>query len=407
MNEIGDKRTISTASSNSTSHSRRAAGEILLLCCTSRITPEISKRISRLIDSGVDWKYLLELAQVHGISPLIANSFIVSDTIKQIPQPYSVSLKNNYYNNLRRNILLSGELVGVLSAFNRHCIPVITLKGIVLAEQLYGNLGLRSVADIDILVNAENLASAHSLLTELGYRQSPATEELDHPFHEVPYAKNGQLPFSIELHRELENPELVTIPYDELWGKTQKLEIQDAATMVLSPEDTFLYLANNFAKQNEGVLKYLCDIRMLLIKNGDSLDWSYITSSAVSWGIKASVFFAMKRSREIFGEKIPASAFKALKPSGFRLKLLDFLVNNEYLVLCEKGKIKTETFEIFYSLLMEHPDQTFAVLSRFRGSEKRFPELRAAFWVVLVFIAAAGRNISHLFKGKGFNSEIE
>lgn len=43
---------------------------------------------------------------------------------------------------------------------------------------------------------------------------------------------------------------------------------------------------------------------------------------------------------------------------------------------------------------MRKSDQTIAVLSRFRGPQKRAAWLRIAIWIVAVFSVALGRNIA-------------
>jgi hypothetical protein len=242
---------------------------------------------------------------------------------------------------------------------------------------------------------------------ELGYRQLPQEKKWEHPFHEAPYTKIGKLPFVIELHREVENPELISIPYDTLWERAGELKIQNAAVTVLSPEDNFLYLANNFSKQTEDVLKSLYDIRTLLHKYCGSLDWQYIAASARTWKIETAVYFTLKRSRELFGEAVPEAAVRALKPGALRLAVLNFLVDREYLAFsASKKKLKGETLNLFYSLFMGRVSQMLMVLSRFRGTGRKLAWPRTMFWIGLVFIAAAMRNFTKLFKNRSVSPYV-
>jgi hypothetical protein len=399
--DVPDKQVLTAGRMKSSPRGRQAARDILLLAAAASISPEIKERISGILDGAVDWKYLLDLAETHSITPLIAHTFLTSGLIKQIPQPYSERLNNDYHNNLYKNVILSDELSRLISIFHRFGIPIIPLKGTILAEQLYGNPGLRTVADIDIVVQPDKLSPASSLLLEIGYQQSASKQTWDHPFHEAPYYKRGQLPFTIELHRELENPRLVTIPHDDIWRRAQELKIQGETVLVLSPEDNLLYLANNFSKPDNFILKSLCDITELLKKYDGIMDWDYIMDSACSWQIKTSVYFSLKLARDILGAPVNVSIIQALKPRLWRRGTLEFLVSQkDFVSPIKRLKLRTETYVIVRGLMMKHARQTLLVLEKYRGAGEKWPWLRTVIWIILVFVAALGKNIPRVISGR-------
>jgi hypothetical protein len=373
---------------------KRAAREILLLCTTANISAERKERISQLLAGTIDWAYLLELVEFHGVAPLIAHHLITNGFASQVPQRYLERLNQIYNGTLYRNMLLSDELIKVLSIFSRHKIPVITLKGTALAEQLYGNLGLRHVIDIDILVKPEELSPASSLLLEAGYKQLDTQLEWDHYFHKV-YEKQMQFPFFIELHWNLDDDKLVAVSQQEIWHRAQQLQIQGGTTMVLSPEDTLLFLANHLAKQSTQLLRCVCDIAELLKKYEHILDWEYIIRSARSWGVETGVYYSLKRSSELLGAAVPEYAMKALKPKAWRRRLLDFLINRDaFTSTTRQTKLSNETYRLVRSLMMKHTRQTLAVLARYRSHDKRVATLRTVIWIILVIGAALGRNLT-------------
>ncbi len=168
------------------SRAKKAAREVLLLSTAANISTSAREQISRISVGEVDWEYLLRLADFHGVAPLIARNLLDNDMVKSIPPPYPDRLKSAYDNSLYRNVIMTDELTRVLGLLRSHDIPAIALKGVILAEQLYGNPGLRAVSDMDILVNAEKLPVVNSLLQELGYEQIIDKKTVDHPFHEAP-----------------------------------------------------------------------------------------------------------------------------------------------------------------------------------------------------------------------------
>jgi hypothetical protein len=373
---------------------KRAAREILLLGATASLSLESKERLSQILKGKVDWQYLLDLAESHGIVPLIAYNLLAIGLTTQIPQSYMERLKQLYNYNLYRNIILSDELTKVLSAFSQNNIPVIVLKGTVLAEQLYGNPGLRTVGDIDIMVQPDNLPSARSVLSNLGYQKSVSEQTWVHPFHEEPYIKKTRFMSVVELHWDIDDPRLAAVPQYQIWHRAQQVEIHGSKAMVLSPEDTLLYLSNNFIKQDNQVLKSLCDIDALLKKYESSLDWEYIVASARSRGIRTSVYCSLKLAKDFLRTSGTETATAILKPSAFRLGLVNTLFNrNAFIAQVSSHKLREETANLFYCLMMDNIDKMLAVLSRYRGTENWWAWPSTIGWIVVVLGAALGRKI--------------
>ncbi|MDD5289346.1 MAG: nucleotidyltransferase family protein [Dehalococcoidales bacterium] len=374
---------------------RQAAREMLLLCSTSGISPAGKERISRVLARTMDWKYFITLAELHGVTPFIAHNLITNGLASCVPETYIGRLKKAYNNNLCRNIVLSSELAKVLLALNQRSIPHIVLKGTVLAEQLYGNPGLRTVSDMDILVPPGKVSEAGSVLTEIGYRQPGSGKTREHPFHESPYCKMARFPLVIELHRDLDDQNLVHTPLPMIWRRAQPLQTQGVSTKVLSPEDTLLFLSNHLSKHASGLLKSLNDIAELLKKHADTLDWNYIAWSAKSWEIETPVYYALKRANELLGAPVQMPVISGLEPKNPRRWLVNFLVNRDFFVSSTgSAKLLDETYTVARSLMMKRSDQSKLVLSRNRGSDKKAPWIRTVSWVLFVYGAAGIRNVA-------------
>ncbi len=391
LNTAGTKnRTIpeKVAKPKSSPAGKRAAREILLLGVRAEVDLKNRERLAQALAGTVDWEYLLYLAEYHGVTPLLAHNLAQDEFKSYVPVPYSERLGRIYQNNIYRNMFLSDELGKVLSAFRRHGIEVITLKGIVLAEQLYVNPILRTTTDIDILVSDENILEAASLILEMGYTPSALPAEVSHPFHRVFYKKN-RFPLMIELHWDLNDPKLINVPQSDIWRRARIQEFQGGAATVLSPEDTLLYVANNLLAQDGQQLKYLGDITEFLKINQDTLNWDLIIESAGSWGIIPTTYYSLKWARELLGARVPVLAMEALKPAVWKRRLVNLLMNNRTLCSPVKwSKLRYETLTLVRSLMMSRTDQSIAVLAKYRGEDKRFVWLRTIAWIPLVFGAA-------------------
>ena len=79
-------------------------------------------------------------------------------------------------------------------------IPTLPLKGVVLAERLYGDGGLRSSADIDLLVPAARLEDARRLLETLDFRVLDSTEPGDGGLPLLHHRLTGPDGTVVELH---------------------------------------------------------------------------------------------------------------------------------------------------------------------------------------------------------------
>ncbi|NJO19181.1 MAG: nucleotidyltransferase family protein [Spirulinaceae cyanobacterium RM2_2_10] len=119
--------------------------------------------------SPLDSHKLFTLANRHGVAPLLYWQLRDSETVASELPEWRSQLEAQFQASLRRNFLLSSALVKLLDALRQQAIAAITFKGPALAAQLYGNLGLRQVSDIDILVAPADLAAAQAVLAMLGY----------------------------------------------------------------------------------------------------------------------------------------------------------------------------------------------------------------------------------------------
>jgi predicted CoA-binding protein len=378
----------------SSSALQRATLDVLLLCTAANLSSRNKERLSCNLTKGIDWEYLLNQAHIHGIVPLVAYHLVKNGFCSIIPQPYLDHLNRIYNSTLYKNVILSSELAKVISAFKQRGIPVIPLKGTVLAEILCGNLALRHIEDIDILVHPIDVPRANSILVELGYKQLYKPPTWRHPFHEVPYYKRAKFSIYLELHHGLDDKTFVPISEQALWRRAQQFQTHGISTLVLSPEDNLLFLSTHLSRQVTELLKYIGDISELLKKYEVTLDWDYILTSACSWQIETITYYALARARYLLEAPVPASVLDTLRPAIWRRWLIGFLIDQNNLVKpIKRNKLTDWTMVLNRCLMIKHMRQMLAVLSRQQGSKRRWTWFRIAGWIVLVFLAGLGRRL--------------
>jgi hypothetical protein len=142
---------------------------ILLRCARSRFDTEGAKQLKSLIHKNIDWTYLLQLALAHRVMPSL-HSALNSTCPDAVPAPILERLRDYFYANVGRNLFLTQKLLELLQAFESHGIPAIPYKGPTLAALIYGDLALRQIGDLDILVREPDYEKARRLLISKHFR---------------------------------------------------------------------------------------------------------------------------------------------------------------------------------------------------------------------------------------------
>jgi hypothetical protein len=381
----------------SSSSTRQAARDVLLLCSTTALSPRNRQELSRILEKPVDWRYLFKLASFHGIIPLVTHNMETNGFSSRVPQSYLNELKQTYRGTIYRNLVMSSELVKILAAFRENGVEAICLKGAPLAEKIYGNPCLRPFGDMDILIHPEDVSRGKALLADLGYQQEASPPGDEHQFHGAPFYKKGSLPFWVELHWDLDDCELVAFSEQEIWRRAELMQFEGIVIMLLSHEDNFLYLANHLCKHDSSLLKLLVDIAELLKKFGNSLDWEYIRESSRTLKIKPAVYYVLRRIKELTDAPVEDSILKAIKPATWRWWLLDYLLSRKTFI-SPIGNIRLRKWNkiVSRSLTIVGTHQMLYALSKREGHDKANKWIRIAFWIFLVIIAATWRNSSRL-----------
>jgi hypothetical protein len=364
---------------------KKAAWDILLSYTIADFPPGAEAKLSILSYGSVAWDYLISLAEFHNVAPLIAGKLLNSNVAKSIPSSFKERLERTYHSQLYSSLAISEELRKILAAFNARSIPVIVLKGTLLAEQLYENPGLRTVTDMDILVRPVDVPASDALLRDMGYMQREAPAKWAGHFHGAPYSRRGQLPFFVELHHDLVNHALADISLDDIWRRARPFPQPGVAPLVLSPEDTLIYLSYQFSRYDNQLLKYLCDVSRLMYKYNSMLDWDYIVKSAKGWQIETYVYYTLKKSAELSGTPPPIPVLPSLRPGACRRGLLRFYTRWDLFLLTSRTpKLRTELFVLVQALMMKHPNQMLEILSEYRGDHKSLKWLRSIIWLLAV-----------------------
>src|SRR3989304_7122244 len=135
---------------------------LFLQCLQASISGNTGDKIKGVISLSLNWEEVLESAFWHGIAPLLYNNLKDIQESHLIPREVMAQLRTAYHGNLARNMYLYAELKRILETFSNKGVKVIVLKGAALAKTVYGDIGLRPMSDIDLLVKREDLPHAEN-----------------------------------------------------------------------------------------------------------------------------------------------------------------------------------------------------------------------------------------------------
>ncbi len=267
--------------------------------------------------SSAEWEDLLRKADRHGVTPMLYHRLKSIQEGALLPVDVVRKLRKSYLRSAGRNIKLYGELGKVLGKMQQENIPVIALKGAHLAEAVYGNIALRPMGDVDLLVRKEDLERAEDIFLGSGYLPSECNRQvaMDNCHFAYKSTDNG---LSVEVHWAL-LPSIYRFEIDMggVWDRSEPCILEGVKVSVLCQEDLLLYLCLHTSKHLfDGVgLKPIYDIYIVMRNYGENMDWKQVMFRCEQWGIAKCVYVALTLTEDIFGIDVPKDLMKAVQPA--------------------------------------------------------------------------------------------
>lgn len=272
------------------------------------MNPEIRDKIISLINEDMDWDYLIKIASRHRLKPLLYHN-LNSVCPDNVPEDVLGELREYFNSNVRKNLLMTGELIKILKLLESEGITAVPYKGPVLASMAYGNIGLREFNDLDILIKKQDTFKIIEILLSEGYmtkfRLNKNNEEAYLKSQKGFILKNDTYEFSIDFQWKFSGnffsfPSIPESLLDDLLGN---VIINGHEISVFSPENILLILSIHAAGHHWSRLAWLCDIAELIKKY--DLNWDEIIKKANLMGIKRILNVNLNLVNRILGIDIP------------------------------------------------------------------------------------------------------
>ncbi|HVN58504.1 MAG TPA: nucleotidyltransferase family protein [Bacteroidales bacterium] len=220
---------------------------LLIALCRLEFSDREKMVVAGLVKEVKDWDYFVRMVNLHGVVALAWNCLNITGNANLIPTQCLDYLHQGYIKSISRNTKIYSLLDEVLKIAGENGIRVILLKGLALELQYYGNMGLRQMNDLDLLVKKEDAVRFRNILLGNGFSSMPIVSPLHEKFlpgygkHLPEMYRDG---LTVEIHFSLFHNE-TGLPSREFFREPGEIMFGEQTANVLSPAHNFLYLVNH------------------------------------------------------------------------------------------------------------------------------------------------------------------
>lgn len=291
----------------------RSEHELLLCCARTSFDTRQRAKVLALLEEKIDWQYLEQTADRHGLLPLLYRNLSTA-CAEKIPRTRLNHLQDRFRKNTISNLLLTAEMRSILNLFESHGINAIPFKGPTLALVAYKDIALRQFHDVDLLLRREDVLKAKALLVARSYRPDyklTRAQEAAHLKSDCEY--NFKESIYVELQWEIAPRNYsLRINDESLWHRLERVEIEGTSLPALSAEDLLLILCAHGTKHAWTRLSWICDVAELM-STRESLDWSYLIERAVRLGCERMLLLGLFLANDLLGAALPNAVLEKIR----------------------------------------------------------------------------------------------
>ena len=279
-----------------------------------------SETIAAILGSfnSEDWQNFRQYLVSHSLANLLYARFQQMGLQVLVPPDAVGFLRENYLANAARNLLLLTHAAEVLAALQAEGIPVIGLKGLYLLENVYKDIGVRAMNDLDILVRHEDIPHTIETLQRLSYMPSTFFDG-SAPNQDVKHVPPMSLAdgTTIEAHWSLlEEDEPFAIDSRGLWQRARPARFAETDASALSVEDLILHLCIHAVYQHylKIGLRGMLDIALVLKNEAEHINWSKLNEIAREWGAEKTLALSFGLLQDMGWARLPEVFLSDLLP---------------------------------------------------------------------------------------------
>ena len=295
------------------------------------------------------WDQILFYSESMHVTPLL---FYKLKKYSEILPPNAIyeQLRRKYLANGAKNFRLTTELGRILIALEQKNIPVISLKGIILANTVYENPAMRRMSDIDVMVKWKDIKHSIAILNSLGYRETASyhfdDESMQYDHHSPEFIHESGTIF--ELHWNITDAYNVSPRGLDLgehfWKYAKKGTFLGASSYLLPPSVLIFHCAIHLSIQHafHFGIREIYDIEELYRKYSDCIDWNQLLMISNDLGLVRPLMLSLALTDLLTGTAI----INEINQKGFFYDIPEHYLNFALNQLIIPGTSKNISFRL-------------------------------------------------------------
>ncbi|MGD8985949.1 MAG: nucleotidyltransferase family protein [Desulfobacteraceae bacterium] len=276
-----------------------------ILAYSAELNPDSGhhERLRGLMSRYTDVDQLIDLADKEGLTCLFYKNFQKAGLLETLSPQQRERVQSSYYKTAGFNLKLIHDLKEILYLVNQENIHVVLLQGMDLLQQLYEDIGLRAMIDIDLWVLQKDYAGFIAILARQGYQR-----DLIYPNT----FRKGSTTFDLHTHilwadRIEARKLLLNKGEGDIYQRARRIDLEGQEALCLNPYDQVLYLSLHALKHHMNRLIWLADIKGL-VENWNRSDWEALMNRAKELGQEKTLSYILFILVNVFDFQPPTVA---------------------------------------------------------------------------------------------------
>ncbi len=256
---------------------------------------------------STEWQAILDQASAHGLVFRL-------EGFPGLPPSLRERVRQECLGITARNLALAGELRTILRTFRDQRVPCLPLRGLALAERLYGDIPPRPMGDIDLLVRKEDLSRVQALFQELGFSEMDRRPGFASTFsYTLKFFVERSLMVIVEPHWTIAYPPFTDrLDMEAVWNRCVPARVVGEQTLSLGREDLLVHLCLHLTHRDDAPSLWLYELDRYVRRESVARRWDVVLSVSHEVGVERLVGHALNAVVTKFEAPVPADVIDAL-----------------------------------------------------------------------------------------------